>query len=295
MKKIAGVLSCVAIFSGLALSPAIAQGAPTCFIITPKMCETYDYIYEQINSEGALCKTRYYSNGSSQSSEGLGCTGGTPKVEAKPVETKSTEVVVPQVPGNNYTNQPTTDTKNNLPTEIVSIPSSTTSPTIVGNKNSVSSSNASTNQTSNSVVNTTNNSFTTNNISTVSNVRSDYKTIAVNGGVLLIGENGFAKFFPIKEEPETNNVTNSEKTETGIYLEKEDLPKQMVKSINRLPESISSKKSLRLPFALRKAESVTEDVCLVEGNRLNPVTKGICVIEIPVGEGIYEHEIQITK
>ena len=274
MKKIAVVFTFVAIFFGFALSPAIAQGAPTCFIITPKMCETYDYVYEQINSDGALCKTRYYSNGSSQSSEGLGCTGGTPKVEIKPVETKPAEVVVPQVPNNNYTNQPTTDTRNNLPTEIVSIPSSTTNPTIVGNRNSVSSSNANTNQTSNSVVNTTNNSFTTNNVSTVSNVRSDYRTIAVNGGVLLIGENGFAKFFPVKEEPKTNNEANSEETEAATYLEKEDLPKQMARSINRLPENISNKKSLRLPFSLRKAESVTEDICLVEGNRLKPVTKG---------------------
>lgn len=271
------------------VAPANAAGAPECFISRPQTCDTYDYVEESINASGQICKTRYYNSGSSQSAEGLGCSGPVneePKPETKPQD---------PVSGNNSSivSNPVSDIKNDIPTNIVSNPSVVVSPTITGNKNSISTVVNNTNTTNNTVVNSTTNNVSSvvNTVSNIANNRSEYRTIEVNGGVLVIGENGFGKFFPKENSISLDKDDNSEM----LYLEKSELPISIQRSLNRLPEEISQKKKLRLPVALKNTESITEDICNIENRRLSFVSKGTCVLEIPVGEGVYEHEIEVVR
>jgi hypothetical protein len=291
MKNINKVIS-LTFFSLFAIlyfvAPANAAGAPECFISRPQTCNTYDYVEESVNTSGQICKTRYYSAGSSQSSEGLGCTGPV-KEEPKPQD---------PVSGNNSSvvSNPVSDIKNDIPTNIVSNPSVVVSPTITGNRNSVSAVVNNTNTTNNTVVNSTTNNVSSvvNTVSNVEDNRSEYRTISVNGGVLVIGENGFGKFFPTTQENSPKSPVSNNDSEIS-YLEKSELPVSIQRSLNRIPEEVSQKKNLRLPIALKDAESITEDICVIENRRVSFVSKGTCVLEIPVGEGIYEHEIKVIK
>ena len=172
-------------------------------------------------------------------------------------------------------------------------------PTVVGNRNNVTTVNSSTVNNVSSVQNNTSN--VTTNISTVdasnriSNAitSNDFRVITVNGGYLVLGADGAAKFFP-SSQPQQTTKPVSEEAEV-VYLDREDLPRSLSRAIDRLPEEVKSKKSVKLPAVLRKAESVTEDTCLVEKGRLVAVSKGACVLEIAVDSDIYEHEIEIVK
>jgi hypothetical protein len=186
------------------------------------------------------------------------------------------------------------------PTQITQEPTNenkvTTSPVVVGSRNIVSTVTNTTNNNLSSVVNSSVNNIVnktvTSNVISNSLTQNDMRVISVSGGYLIIGENGFGKFFPSKTE--STALSNKESDEI-VYLEKSDLPKNVARAVDRLPESIAAKKSVRLPLALRNAESVTEDVCSVSNRKLETLLRGTCVLEIPVGEGIYEHEVKITK
>lgn len=151
---------------------------------------------------------------------------------------------------------------------------------ITGDNNSVSS------VFNNTVVSTINNSV--NNV--LQNVVNNSNIIEVTGGYILISESGAAEFFPV---PENESLTNSEDVLEINYIEKNDLPKSILKSVRRLPKGPNAGTSKRISFAIRNAESVTEDICLVEKRRIKFISSGTCVIEIPVGDNIYEHEINV--
>jgi len=319
MKKLASVFATVVLAIIGVTSPAIAGGAPQCFLDRPQTCSSYDYIEDSINGNGELCKTRYFNSGSTQSAVGIGCTP-IPKPEPKPEPVKepekpkfqetcsTTDTSDPKKAWSCINSQgflveysPKVVAETAPKTEVVNtVPSSTVSaPTVIGSRNNVSTVNSNTVNNINSTYNSTSN--VTTNISNVdasnkvSNAitSNDFRVITVNGGYLVFGADGAAKFFP-SSQPQQTTKPVSEETEV-VYLDREDLPRSLSKAIDRLPEEVKSKKSVKLSAVLRNAESVTEDTCLVEKGRLVAVSKGACVLEIAVGSDIYEHEIEIVK
>jgi hypothetical protein len=261
------------------LVSAQAHGAPECFISRPQTCDSYDYIVESKNTQGQTCFTRYFNSGGTQSSEGLGCLGAVEEETQKQKEATSSVV-----------SSPVTNLTNETPTSIVANPAVVVSPSIAGDSNNVSSVVNNINSTSNNFTNSVNNSITNITNSSVANSISEYRTISVSGGYLVIGENGFGKFFPTKNQ---SVPLSDEESDEIVYLEKSELPKSISRAVDRLPESIAAKKSFRLSALLRNAESITEDVCSVSNRKLEALSRGTCVLEIPVGEGIYEHEIKV--
>jgi hypothetical protein len=338
MKRIIAASFAVSFAMTTLAVPAFA-GAPACWLDRPQTCSSYDYIRESINGNGELCRTRFWSDGGTQKGLGLGCTPLTPPAPApqppapapqppapapqsvatpKPVEpekpkfeetcsklkmptplTQSYECInelgfkVTHNPAPITTTTPKTEVVSTVPSEAVSVP------TVVGNRNNVSTITSSVTNNVSSVQNNTSN--VVNNVSSVdaSNKISsttnsnDYRIITVSGGYLVLGADGAAKFFPSSQTQQTTKPV-VEQTEV-VYLDREDLPKSLFRAVGRLPEELKSKKSIKLPSALRNAESISEDVCVIEKGRLIAVTKGTCVLEVVVNDGIYEHEIEITK
>jgi hypothetical protein len=152
-----------------------------------------------------------------------------------------------------------------------------------------------TNLTTNSTSNITTNISSVDASSKISNAltSNDFRVITVSGGYLVLGADGAAKFFPSSQTQQTTKPTSQETS--VVYLDKEDLPKSLSRAVGRLPGELKSKKSIKLPSALRDAESISEDVCVIEKGRLIAVTKGTCILEVLINDSIYEHEIEITK
>jgi hypothetical protein len=310
--------------------PAFA-GAPACWLDRPQTCSSYDYIQEINNGNGEICRMRYWNDGGTQKGNSLGCTPVTPPAPApqpvapapqpvatpKPVEPEKpkfeetcskTDTSNPNKAWSCINNQgfvveynPKTVSQTTPVTEVVNtVPSSTVSaPSVIGTRNNVTTVNSSTvnntNLTTNSTSNITTNISSVDASSKISNAltSNDFRVITVSGGYLVLGADGAAKFFPSSQSQQTTKPTSQETS--VVYLDKEDLPKSLSRAVGRLPGELKSKKSIKLPSALRDAESISEDVCVIEKGRLIAVTKGTCILEVLINDSIYEHEIEITK
>lgn len=172
----------------------------------------------------------------------------------------------------------------NTPINTISNPNTVVNQNIDGSNNSVSSTVNNINTTSSTVINT--NTSTINNVSNISNI------FEVSGGYLVVGNNGSTQFVSV---PLNNSGTEDLSSEDIVeYLEKEELPKRIVRAINRIPELVQVGDSTRLPRAIRNSESITEDICAVSKNKVRFISSGLCVLEIPVENNVYEHEINIS-
>jgi hypothetical protein len=330
MKRIIAASLAVS-FAMITLAVPAFAGAPRCWLDRPQTCSSYDYIQEINNGNGEICRMRYWNDGGTQKGNSLGCTPVTPPAPApqpvapapqpvatpKPVEPEKpkfeetcskTDTSNPNKAWSCINNQgfvveynPKTVSQTTPVTEVVNtVPSSTVSaPSVIGTRNNVTTVNSSTvnntNLTTNSTSNVTTNISTIDTSSRISNAitSNDYRVITVNGGYLVFGADGAAKFFPSSQ---TQQTTKPVVEETAVvYLDREDLPRSLSRAVGRLPEELKSKKSIKLPSALRNAESISEDVCVIEKGRLIAVTKGTCVLEVVVNDNIYEHEIEVTK
>lgn len=182
-----------------------------------------------------------------------------------------------------------TQTQNNASTSIAANPVVTVSPTIFGDGNNFSSTINNLNTTNNTNSNTTNNTVI-HNIS--NNLQNTFNVVEVSGGYLVIGENGFAEFFSANRKDQGEEEISPEDV---VYIDRSDLPPSMLRAINRIPNTNSVGKSVRLSRVLRSAESITEDVCTISKRNLTFSSQGQCILEISVGNNIYEHEIVVTN
>ena len=170
---------------------------------------------------------------------------------------------------------------NDMPTSIISNPVTVVSPDISGNDNTFSS------NVNNTVINNT----TSNINNVIDNTSSISNIFEVSGGYLVVGQDGLANFFPEKnkeEHSDKKDLTNVE------YLELKDLPRSIRRAVKRIPSENQVGGSIKLSRVIKNSESLSEDVCSIDKRTLNFYSVGSCILEIPVGNNVYEHEIEIT-
>lgn len=197
-------------------------------------------------------------------------------------------IVIPSTQSNSGT-----QTQNNASTNIVTSPVISISPNIVGDGNNFYSSVNNTNTTNNTNTNTTTNTVINNTTNSVNNTSNVLNVIGVSGGYLIVGENGFAEFFPSNGD-NSNEEPDSSDSGEFVYIEKSDLPVSVLRAVNRIPLTNSVGDSIRLSRILRSAESITENVCTISKRKLTFSSNGQCVLEIVVGNNIYEHEVVVN-
>ena len=203
-----------------------------------------------------------------------------PTVSPTPEKTGTPDI---QVEEGGILNDPDTE----VSTNIAANPKVTNNPVIWGNGNRVSSTVTNVSTTHNSVVN--------NILNKINSQSGSFKVVQVTDGYIVVGESG-AQFLPNPLNPLDLSAFDRIGNSSDIqYLEKDQLPSGIQRAVSRIPQSASVGDSRRLPRFLKDAESITENVCTIESGRLEFASRGLCVLEIPVGDDLYEHEVRVTR